>query len=171
MYMPAYLRCLLLNEYTKSVPMSLSSCVREDLLPRSILVWCKWHRGHGQQGKVLEQAGKRTSRKQEVRLAFSPPPPSPPPPPPLHSQTTLDNCPPGPTWFLERAAGRCSIGYEISTLPRAAAKTKARFPRKSAHCWLPPESGVAGLSHTCGWIFQSRNPEVSRLADTDTSLR
>ena len=72
--MSAYLRCLLLNEYTKSVPMSLSSCVREDLPPRSILVWCKWHRGHGQQGKVLEQAGKRTSRKQEVRLAFSPHP-------------------------------------------------------------------------------------------------
>ena len=42
--MSVYLRCLLLNEYTKSVPMSLSSCVREDLPPRSILVWCKWQR-------------------------------------------------------------------------------------------------------------------------------
>ena len=60
--MPAYLRCLLLNEYTKSVPMSLSSCVREDLPPRSILVWCKWQRprpagesaGAGRQENVSE---------------------------------------------------------------------------------------------------------------------
>ena len=44
MHKPVYLRCLLLNEYTRSVPMILSSCVREDLPPRSILVWCKWQR-------------------------------------------------------------------------------------------------------------------------------